>query len=256
MTEDIESLKASAEAVKELAKTTGKAIDLGEKLGTFMARIFGGTLEQGVGIWQDKFKYKRLNNLISHIERLSIKMNEIGLEGGQLRLLSLKLGIPLLESASLEDGDYLQNLWANLTINAINLSSGVNLQRAHISTLEQMSELEAEILMTIYKNNFEEQGTYEILTAKLPDTVDIRLESRDMVSVYSESLEAAFLGKDTPKSDQLASPSFQVKLALSNLFRLQCVRMATTFGGEEFDVVHPTIFGADLYKAVSFKSAC
>ena len=50
MTEDIDSLKASAEAVKEVAKTTGKAIVLGERIGAFMARIFGGTLEQGVGI--------------------------------------------------------------------------------------------------------------------------------------------------------------------------------------------------------------
>jgi hypothetical protein len=44
MTEDIDSLKASAEAVKEVAKTTGKAIVLGERIGAFMARIFGGTL--------------------------------------------------------------------------------------------------------------------------------------------------------------------------------------------------------------------
>lgn len=38
MTEDIDSLKASAEAVKEVAKTTGKAIVLGERIGAFMAR--------------------------------------------------------------------------------------------------------------------------------------------------------------------------------------------------------------------------
>ena len=219
MTEDIDSLKASAEAVKEVAKTTGKAIVLGERIGAFMARIFGGTLEQGVGIWQDKFKYKRLNNLISHIEKLSKKMNETGLNSSQLRFLSMKFGIPLLECASLEEDDYLQDLWANLTINAINMSSGVNLQRAHIATLEEMSELEARILTTIYKNNFEEQGTYEILTAKLPDAVEIRLESRDVVSIYKESLDAGFLGNNTPKEALNKSTSDQRRANPPTLIR-------------------------------------
>jgi hypothetical protein len=46
-------IEETAKATQEVAKTAGKAIDASRELGGFFSRIFGGSLEQLVGIGED-----------------------------------------------------------------------------------------------------------------------------------------------------------------------------------------------------------
>lgn len=52
-------LKETAKAVQEVAKFGTSTVGIAEKTGAFVARFIGGTLEQGFGIWTDRFKYAR-----------------------------------------------------------------------------------------------------------------------------------------------------------------------------------------------------
>lgn len=120
-TED--QIHESAKAVQEIAKTTGKAIDAGEKFGVFISRFISGPLEQGMGIFEDKLKYMRWERQVRLMQRADQLMKEICLDK-PTRSIPLKLAVPLLEAASLEDDDTLQDLWARLLVNAANSAAG------------------------------------------------------------------------------------------------------------------------------------
>lgn len=248
MSEELETLKESAKAAQEVAKTAGKGIDAAEKFGSFISGIVGGTLEQGMGIWKDKLKYKRYENQLIFLDSIEKKKQELGIDNHQVENITMKLGIPLFEGASLEDNTYLQDLWANLTINSINKESGFSLERSYIFALEQITELEARILITIYsEQNYENGLLHKIETAKLPESIVHSIDTVD----FTKNLDDAIAGKVVETSPPEEEPSTDIKLALSNLARLQCIKLVGTFGEEMFSVVHPTLFGERLHNSVT-----
>ncbi len=189
----------TAKAVQELAKTTGKAIDAGEKFGGFISRYVAGSIEQGMGIFEDKLKYMRWERQVRLMQRAEQLLKEIGLSQ-PTRPIPLKLAIPLLEAASLEDDDTLQDIWARLLVNAANALSHVNLQRAYIEILEQITPQEASILLQIYSLPFEDIQHDGVEVGRLPFEVAV--------------------GK---RYEELTDPSDEIKLALANLARLGSV---------------------------------
>lgn len=99
------------EALREIAKTTGKAIDAGQQFGGFISRFISGPLEQGIGIFEAKLKYmrwERQHRLMKHADEF---MESIGIEG-PTKPLPFKFAVPLFQAASLEDDNYLQDMWA------------------------------------------------------------------------------------------------------------------------------------------------
>ena len=224
----------TAKAVQEVAKTTGKAIDAGEKFGSFISRYVAGSIEQGMGIFEDKLKYMRWERQV----RLMQRAEQLQLEAGLTKLtraIPLKLAVPLLEAASLEDDDYLQDLWARLLVNAANDRSHMILKRAYISVLEQITPLEAAILQKIYALPYDQTRHDGIVVGKLPDEVAI--------------------GKDGGV-DELAEPAEEVRLALANLARLGCIVIGKSWGGGEiFKKVNPTLLGKSFVEACTLQVA-
>ena len=102
----------TAKAVQEVAKATGKAIDVGQKFGGFISRYVAGPIEQGMGIFDDKLKYMRWERQVRLMQRAEQLLREAGLTQ-PTRAIPLKLAVPLLEAASLEDS-------LRLTVNAQN----------------------------------------------------------------------------------------------------------------------------------------
>lgn len=223
----------SAKAVQEVAKATGKAIDAGQKFGGFISRFVAGPLEQGMGIFEDKLKYMRWERQLRLMQRADQMLKEIGLTQ-PTRHIPLKLAIPLLEAASLEDDDHLQDLWAKLLVNAANSASSVTLQRAYISVLEQLTPLEAAILQKIYALPYDQTRHDGVEVGKLPDEVAV--------------------GKDDGKQDQLPEAPEDIRLALANLARLGCVVIQKSWGGGElFRKVNPTLLGKSFVEACTLQ---
>ncbi|WAK03760.1 Abi-alpha family protein [Methylobacter sp. YRD-M1] len=231
-TED--QISETAKAVQEVAKTTVKAIDAGEKFGGFISRFISGPLEQGMGIFEDKLKYMRWERQVRLMQRADQLLKEIGLDK-PTRTIPLKLAVPLLEAASLEDDDFLQDLWAQLLVNAVNCASGISLQRAYIAMLEQLTPLEAALLEKIYSLPYSETQHNGVVVGKLP--------------------QEASIGKDDDKEDDLSDPSDDVKLALANLTRLGCIVIQKSWGGGElFKKVNPTLLGRSFVEACTLKT--
>lgn len=228
-----EQVSETAKAVQEVAKATGKAIDAGEKFGGFISQFIAGTLEQGMGIFEDKLKYMRWERQVRLMQRADQLLKEIGLNK-PTRPIPLKLVVPLLEAASIEDDDSLQDLYARLLVNAANGASRINLQRAYISVLEQLTPLDASLLQKIYSLSYQETQHNGVEVGKLPQEVSI--------------------GKDDGKEDDLPEPSDDVKLALANLARLGCVVIQKSCGGGElFKKVNPTLLGKSFIEACTLQ---
>jgi len=225
----------TAKATQEIAKTSGKAIDTVNNFGGFISKYIGGSVEQACGIFEDKLKYMRWENQANIMLKANKKLEELG-QLNPTKTIPLKLAIPLLEYASLEDDNYLQDLWVNLLVNSSNENNNFSLEKSHINILEQLTTLEAKILITIYSNKYKENIHYDIETGLLPDAIR-----------YTEQGEGLndYKGISNP-----IDPNSTIKLALSNLSRLQCLNLILTTGEENHSIIHPTLFGAKLYEAI------
>lgn len=218
----------TAKATQEVAKTTGKAIEASEKFGEFIAKYISGSLEQGMGIFEDKLKYMRWERQLRLIDKADEVLKSRGLQK-PTKPIPLKLAIPLLEAASLEDDNYIQNLWINLLVNASDAEMGIELKRTYIDILERITPLEAKILEKIYLLSFEESHHKGIATENLPDVAKI-------------------ITDETRKD--IKEPSLELKLALTSLSILGCISLGKTMGGGEvFTVVNPTYLGKYFIEA-------
>lgn len=224
----------TAKAVQEVAKASGKAVEAGQSFGRFIARFVAGSLEQGMGIFEDRLRYMRWERQVRLMQRAEQLMKEIGLEKPS-RAIPLKLAVPLLEAASLEDDDHLQDMWARLLVNAANSGSKVSLQRAYISILEQITAFEAHILQKIYALPYEKTQHNGVVVGNLPDSVEAGVENRT-------------------SDDHLPEPREDVTLALANLARLGCVAIQKSMGGGElFKEINPTLLGKTFVEACTLR---
>ena len=224
----------SAKAAQEIAKATGKAVDAAREAGGFIARFVSGPLEQGVGIFEDKLRYMRWERQVRLMQKVDELLEELGFKG-PTRAVPLKVAIPLLQAASIEDDDSLQDKWANLLVNAANANSGVEIGRAYVEILQQISPLEAKLLDAVYALSFEATQHAGILTHSLPDF-------------------AIADSKDTAEESR-REPTDDVKLAMSNLERVGCLRLGMTFGGGgSFTRVNPTFLGKAFVEACSVRT--
>lgn len=218
-----------AKAAQEVAKTAGKVVDAGGRFGAFISKYIQGSLEQGIGIFEDKLKYMRWERQL----RLMQRANELGLTVPS-RAVPMKFAIPLLQAASLEDDNYLQDMWAKLLINAADAESGVELKRTYIDILERLLPLEAQILERIYQLPFEQIQHNGVRTDGLPSV--------------------ATPGQGKTKEDDWKEPSPDIKLALISLAHLGCISPTRTWGGGElFFKVSPTLLGKHFVEACTLK---
>ncbi|AEJ01299.1 hypothetical protein Nit79A3_1467 [Nitrosomonas sp. Is79A3] len=232
MTEEIEAVKETAKAVQEVAKTTGQAIEASKEVGGFISRFISGPLEQAIGIYEDKLKYMRLERQVSFIQKTRTLMNSIGIDT-PIKPIPLKLAIPLFEAASLEDDDYLQDLWAKLLVNSTIENGPIDLNRTHIDILERLSNLEAKILSVIYALPEGDISNKLLITTNLPSEIVIH---------------------DEDNRAQPIPPNAEVILALANLARLGCISLPTTWGGGQlFGHIYPAVLGRSLVEACTLK---
>lgn len=150
------------------------------------------------------------------------------------RAIPLKLAIPLFSAASLEDDDYLQDLWATLLVNSTITETEIELRRAYIDILERISPLEAKILKVVYAFKPEEIQNRAVLTYDLPKSAPIEKDQ---------------------EGDEHEPPQYEIVMALSNLARLGCISLPTTWGGGEvYTTIYPTIMGWSLVEACTLNA--
>jgi predicted DNA-binding transcriptional regulator len=134
-----------AKAVREVAKTTGVAIEAGRELGGFFSMICGDALKELAGTLTDQLKYYRYNRLLQIWDRVAAIHKARGIEGRTIPI-SLKCAIPMIENLSLEDDESVQDLWAGLIANATDPDKRFQIKKVHIDILSSLEPLDAMIL--------------------------------------------------------------------------------------------------------------
>lgn len=234
MSDETEVIKEAAKAAQELAKVTSKGIDAGREMGGFVAKFVSGPLQQASGIIEDKLRYVRWERQQRLIKKANEYLAEHGLPDPD-KPLPWKTALPLLQYATIEEDNDLQDMWARLLVNGTSTSSGLSIERSFVEILGQISPLEAKILTAIYSLPFEETLHGGIVTESLPNAASVA---------------------DEKKLNEYTDPSEDIKLALASLARLGCVKFRLSWGGGEiYNCVNPTLIGHRFVEACTLKNS-
>lgn len=202
-----------------------KGMDMAHDMGSFIAPLIKGTLEQGIGIFEDRLKYTRWERQQRLIRRSHEVLAELGVTEIE-KPISLKFAVPLLQGSTVEDNDDIQDLWVNLMVNSVT-NKKIELKRVYLDILERITPLEAKIISEIYKFSFKENRYRRFATDHLPD----------YVYYYENGKEKNIVLRDE-----------NVELALMNLARIGCISPTPTIsGGELFTIINMTLLGYKFY---------
>ena len=147
-----------AKAAQEIAKTAGKALDAAQAGGAYLARMLGTVPEDVVGLLGgDLLRRYRIRNWYSISQKTFDKLGQRGVE--QIEPLNAKVIVPLLEAASNESDETLQEMWAELLANAMDPDHDVSLQHIFIDTLKQFEPIDARILSAYFEMGENKQKT-------------------------------------------------------------------------------------------------
>lgn len=216
-----------AKAVQEIAKTISNYEPALRELGGFFGMVLGRPAEQVGGLVGDLFSALRIELALRFKRRVDRMMTEQGLDGPK-EPVAIGVVYPLLEAASLEEEDDIQEMFAQLLVNAVSAHSDMAILKSFVSVLKTMSSLEAHILTKLVDapSEYVLEG-HMVITAGLP-------------SVY--------LHHEAENEPQ--QPGEETLLGLANLMRNGCISGAATWGGGiSMRMVSVTPFGFALIKA-------
>ena len=223
-----------AKATEATANASKEVIEAGRDLGRFLS----GPAGEVVGMLWDHLKVVRFERQIRLSERVRQFLGKRGMDG-PTRRIPLKIGLPLLDHATLEEDDALQDIWARLLVNGGDAQSGVEIRRAFVSVLAEMTALDVRNLAAIEQVSPADLSgaSLGVWTSELPDLA--MSISRREAGVYDKS------------------PSAEVLTSLSNLERLGCIYSGNQFerinGSSPLRAVGLTPFGQAFVQACTFQ---
>jgi len=137
-----------------------------------------------------------------------------------------------MREGSLEEDDELQDIWAQLLVNAADDGSGIDVQHTFLSILKDLSSQDARVLRLIYSVS-EADAQNGIWTGLLPDRVVLSKEKSTGIEEF---------------------PSPSMRIVLGNLARLGLIDSALAWGGPlTFKHIYQTALGRGFFQACSDK---
>ena len=208
---------------------TNQIAQVVEGLRRFAETLFGPALQQVGEIGGDWARLWRLRNLVTISEKMNRILEAKGIMPEHRRYLALSVGLPMLEKASYQDDDYLQEKWANLMASSIapneKLLEGFSLDTTYIEILGQFSRLDCEALEFVVEHGIADRDEAGNLLANPLEIEQVK--------------------------DYLDSP--YVHISLEKLEALGCVsrnyRIPLQSGGPNglAEVFTPTLIGINLF---------
>jgi hypothetical protein len=136
-------LTDEAQAIAEVARTTGEAIRAAGGLGAYLNRVFGSIpdnlLGLGVGDWLEHKRRRHLAELEANTKRYVEQVSD-----SRITEPSPSVLIPLLKNAIDEGRPELQDLWAALLANAM-LDGGQKVRRDYFEAIANMEPTDARV---------------------------------------------------------------------------------------------------------------
>jgi len=133
----------------EIAKFGNAKVEVSETeveaVTKFIAKLVPAFVKEAGGIFSDTVRYWKWKNQIHIVKKAKSHLESIGL---QPKAPPLKIIVPLLESASLEEDTNIQEMWSKLLASA--LVDSATIVPNHIDTLKQLSPAEVRVLDLMY----------------------------------------------------------------------------------------------------------
>ncbi|TGD94915.1 Abi-alpha family protein [Methylobacterium nonmethylotrophicum] len=185
-----------AKAQQETAKAASKGMDLVRDAGKF----FGVAAQEFALMLGDQMRYYRFMNFNRILHKIQQLHDKAGIHPEATKQLPFGIAIQVLEHASFEEEDDVQDLWASLIANAMNPETNVTMKKVYIDILRQLSPAEVAFLSLIYRS---ESGVSRL--------------RHDTVKNFNAEMNALAETKwrKINKNDQ--------RIALQNLIRHRCI---------------------------------
>lgn len=222
-----EELKVSAGAIEAGAKLGIELIKTTRDFARFCANLTGLTDDSIIGLINDKiqfFRYKRQLRIAEQYNKKSVKQ---GYEP-----LPPKFLIPVIENASLEEEDNLQDLWINLLVNWTNREKKDSRKMAYVDILKKLSSRDIYFLNEIYGDV---QNSNSMVTFFAEGRNPVTKKSYDDINVRNNYYKEGLFFYEYCES-------------IDNLIRLGCVRESNETE-EKRRILNLTYLGAGLVEA-------
>lgn len=247
-----------AKAVQEVAKTTDTAITAGQMLGAFVSRTIAEPLEETMGILTDRLQFMRFERRVRLVDKANEIIGERQLQG-KTRVVPPKIALPIIENASLEEDDFLQDMWVNLLISAMDESKEMP-RTAYIDIIKVLTHTDAKLLKHLYDEYIPNRYLVEdpahfpavgkIGEPAEPPKMLKGFTSPSMVVVKRENIMAALDYRDVEMFE--VSVDNLIRVGCASLFRK--AQLYRTHMGSEHDSNYDKVCITSL--GVSFVDAC
>lgn len=142
-------IKEASKAVAETAKFGTKSVETTEKILCFLSKVFKEPIEQTSGIIGDKLKFIRWKRQVRIVDEVNKILSKRGIQ--ETKPIPLKLAIPMIEAASIEENDELQDLWNKLIANSMDPNFRNEIRYSYIEIIKSLTPLDVKILYKIYQ---------------------------------------------------------------------------------------------------------
>jgi len=153
-----------------------------EPISNFVETISGPFAAEIGAVFGDKAKVYRLKNAVKCMKKAKEILEEVGINPGQVKPRIL---LPLIENASLDEDEGLQEKWAALLANAANPKHNPPVRADYSDILRQLTPNDVKFVGSIYDRcidpKFDEDPSHPIITAPLGNTQDLLKIYREVV---------------------------------------------------------------------------
>lgn len=140
----------AAKAAAALAQFGTTGLGTTEKILKFTAKVFQSPIAETSGIIGDRLKFYRWKRQIALVDKADTILTKKGIK--VTRAVPPKLALPILENASLEDDDDLQELWAKLLVNSMDPKFTEEIRITFVDIIKTLTPTDVNILDVFYKS--------------------------------------------------------------------------------------------------------
>lgn len=159
-------MEESAKAMADIAKFGTASVEASVKLGSFLAKVLGEPFQDSVGLLGDRLKLYRFQNQVVIMNKVEKILEKRGTN--ETRPIPPKFAIPIMEYASLEEDESLQDIWCRLLANGLDPTRNFEFKYVYIDIIKSLTPLDARVLKYINEYiNKEVSGMVGVIN--LPD---------------------------------------------------------------------------------------
>jgi hypothetical protein len=142
--------------------------------------LFGPAATEAGLLLRDQVKHWRAKRTIRLFEHTKALLAEAKIQPTQV---PLKILLPIIDNASIEDEDDLQDIWANLLANAADPRKSDEVVPTFLAILKELSSRDVMFLQALFSQSRERSNKW--LTARNVD--DIAFEDSDLRSIFANA---------------------------------------------------------------------